>query len=76
MAITEQVQELTDKLAALGTALDNEVGELTALFEDLKTRLEAVEGIDLSPQIAAIDSAIARVSALSDLATPPTPPTP
>ena len=76
MAIKEQVAELTTKLETLGTTLDTEVGELTALFEDLKTRLAAIEGLDIGPQLAAIDGAIGRVAALSDLATPPETPAP
>jgi len=67
MAIKDQVTDLITKVQTLQDTLAEEVDELKALFEDLKARLAALEGLDIAPQLAAIDAAIAGVEALSDL---------
>lgn len=71
MAIKDQVTDLVTKVQTLQDTLAEEVDELRVLFDDLKARLAALEGLDIAPQLAAIDAAIAGVEALSDLGVTP-----
>jgi len=70
-------QELDEKLAQLGSTIEAEVGELAAAFQVLKDKVAQLENAaEFSSEIAVIDSAIAKVAALSDLGTEPASPTP
>lgn len=71
MALRDQIDLLVARVGELQTTLTEEVDELKVAFQDLRDRIEDLEGIDLSPQLNAISSAIAGIESLSDLAIAP-----
>jgi hypothetical protein len=73
MALKDQQALLTTKVEALTTALASETTELKTAFDALMARIADLEGIDLTPQINAVEAAILGVSALSELSVTPAP---
>ena len=71
MALETDILSLRDKLNSLATTISEEVSEVQAAVQALKDRVAQLEGIDLSAELANLDSAIAGVEAISDaIATP------
>lgn len=69
--IKDQITELVNKVSELQSTLSDEVTELRTAIEALFARIRDLEGLDIGPQIEAVNAAIAGIEALSDLTVEP-----
>jgi phage host-nuclease inhibitor protein Gam len=68
-ALTEELEEVKDKVAIIRTFID----ELKANNEALAAKLATYESIDLTEQIDAVKASIAKIESVSDLVFDPNP---
>ena len=87
MALTDQIEALKTALAAQDAALAREMEEVKAKFDafkeevnnlkstvaDLTAKLAAVESIDLTAEIAAVNDSVAKIDAISNADAEPNP---